>query len=221
MPNRGFASEWRDRWSCMMRPAKVLERFVGEIAGTGTASGVRLVIGAWSTSPLGTFADAMVEDADGRRVLVAPSNAVAAYVSSVYSFDEVVVTPVGIVRTPAGLALRCSLLSVELAIGERDLLGRLLHSLPRALSTSPRWASAVDPICRVVLRDVRTRARTSGADEFYGASDRHHLTRVSAMWRGSDLGPMADVEPPVRFGGSSAPRKPSIVAITTTVRRLP
>ena len=195
------------------------ERFVGEIAGTGTASGVRLVIGAWSASPLGTFADAMVEEADGRRVLVAPSQAVAAYVFSVYSFDEVVVTPVGTVRTPAGLALRCSLLSVELAIGGRDLLGRLLRSLPRVLSTSPRWAAAVDPICGVVLRDVRTRATTSGADEFYGATDRHRLTGVSATWRGRDLGPMAAVAPPVRFGGSSTPRRPSIVALTTTVRR--
>ena len=178
MPNRGFALNHAIA-------ASAAERFVGEIAGTGTASGVRLVLGAWSASPLGTFADAMVEEADGRRVLVAPSHAVATYVSSVYSFDEVVVEPIGIVRTPGGLALLCSVLSVELAIGGRDLLGRVLHSLPRALSTSPRWAAAVDPICRVVLHDVRTRASTPGAEEFYAATDRRRLTGVSAIWRGT------------------------------------
>ena len=45
------------------------DRFVGEIAGAGTTSGTRLVIGHWPTSPFGPIADAMVEDADGHRVL--------------------------------------------------------------------------------------------------------------------------------------------------------
>ena len=39
--------------------------FTGRILGVGTTSGVRLVVGVWDTSPLGGFADVMVEQADG------------------------------------------------------------------------------------------------------------------------------------------------------------
>jgi hypothetical protein len=41
---------------------------------------------------------------------------------------------------------------------------------------------------------------------------------VEASWAGTDLGDLADVDPPVRFGFSSTPRRPSIVAVTTTVQ---
>ena len=48
-------------------------RFRGEIAGIGSSSGTRVVVGRWAASPLGSFTDAMVETARGYRVLVAPS----------------------------------------------------------------------------------------------------------------------------------------------------
>ena len=119
------------------------ERFVGEIAGTGTRSGVRLVIGRWVSSPLGPFVDVMVEQDDGHRVLVAPTDAVADYVSSLYTFDEVVVATVDCRRDGARLTLRSPPLSVELAIGERDRLGRLLHAVPPgspAAHGGPPWS---------------------------------------------------------------------------------
>ncbi|MFD9668876.1 hypothetical protein ACFWAY_46185 [Rhodococcus sp. NPDC059968] len=56
--------------------------FDGEITGLGTGSGVRIVVGHWSRSPLGEFADAMVELADGHRVLLAPSDAVRDFVTA-------------------------------------------------------------------------------------------------------------------------------------------
>jgi hypothetical protein len=45
-------------------------RFRGEIVGVGSDSGVRFVVGRWRSSPL---ADAMVETADGHRILLAPA----------------------------------------------------------------------------------------------------------------------------------------------------
>jgi hypothetical protein len=48
-------------------------RFSGAIAGAGSSSGVRLVVGRWLDSPLGAFADVMVQDAAGNRTLLAPS----------------------------------------------------------------------------------------------------------------------------------------------------
>lgn len=195
------------------------DRFRGEICGFGTASGTRVVIGRWPESPFGSFADAMIEHADGRRVFVAPDDEVAAYVTSVYAFDELVVAGVATERTPGALHFTGGPLRAEVAIGRRDALGWTLRSVPAALATSPAWATVIDPIARIVMRGVRTRGSTPGGDEFYAATDRHRLTGVEARWDGADLGALGDVDPPVRFGFSSTPRRPSIVAVTTTVRR--
>ncbi|WP_313788370.1 hypothetical protein [Subtercola endophyticus] len=84
------------------------ERFSGRIAGFGTAGsgsqdGPRIVIGMWVRSPFGRFADVMIEHPDGRRVLLAPSDRVATYVSSTYTFDEVRVVPVRAMRVAGGI----------------------------------------------------------------------------------------------------------------------
>ncbi len=110
-------------------------------------------------------------------------------------------------------------MDVELAVGRRDALGWLLRVVPRAIATSPSWATLVDPVARTVLRGVRTRGTTPGGDEFYGATDRHRIGAAVTTWDGADLGPLMAVEPPVQFGFSSVPRRPSLVAVTTTVRR--
>jgi hypothetical protein len=68
------------------------------------------------------------------------------------------------------------------------------------------------------MRGVRTSGRTAAARETYGATDRRRVTAVRATWGGQDLGTLADIDPPVRFGFSSTPIRPSIVAVTTTVR---
>ena len=39
----------------------VRHRFDGRIAGVGSGSGVRLVVGRWDAGPWGPFADVMVE----------------------------------------------------------------------------------------------------------------------------------------------------------------
>lgn len=123
-------------------------------------------------------------------------------------------------RQPRLLRFEGGPLIARVEIGRRDALGRLLRIVPRAVATSPRWVAMIDPVARVVLRGVRTRGTSIGGDEFYGATDRHHVVVVvEASLAGLDLGGLADVDPPVRFGFSSTPRRPSIVAVTTTVRR--
>ncbi len=71
-------------------------RFHGEIAGVGSSSGVRVVVGRWRESPLGTFADVMLAETDGTRVLLAPEEAVADFVSTTYRFDRVEIGPVSV-----------------------------------------------------------------------------------------------------------------------------
>jgi len=55
--------------------------FEGCIAGGGFASGHAVIIGAWRTSPFGTFVDVMWRRPDGERVLLAPTPSVASYVA--------------------------------------------------------------------------------------------------------------------------------------------
>jgi hypothetical protein len=67
---------------------------------------------------------------------------------------------------------------------------------------------------------VRTRGSAGGGRrEWYGVRDHHPLTSADGQWQGIELGPMADVHPPVRFGFGSTPRRPSIVRVTTTIER--
>ena len=199
-----------------------MQRFVGEICGFGSASGRRVVIGRWPSSPFGSFADAMVEAADGRRTLIAPTEEVAAYIASVYSFDATVVAPVETERVEGGAALRW-----RSAGGDRRRRRSRRAGLAAAQRASPggdeptlgpRWSTPSPAGC---WAGVRTRGRSVGGEEFYGATDRHRVTGVRATWDGADLGQLADVDPPVRFGFSSTPRRPSVVAVTTTVRPLP
>ena len=189
-------------------------RFRGAIAGIGTTSRVRVVVGRWDESPYGAFADAMVETAAGHRVLVAPSEEVAGLVAATYTFDEVRIDPI----TVDGWVLRSASLSLDLTVGARTALGRLLRVVPRRVAESPAWCTVTDPGARSALRGVRTRG-SAGQDrrEWYGATDVHAITAARGSFDGGDLGTLAPVEPAPRFGFSSTPRRPSVTAVVTTI----
>lgn len=194
-------------------------RFDGEIAAFGTTSGHRVVVGRWPVSPFGPVSDVMIETPDGMRLLIAPSDEVARFVASTYRFDSVEVAPVEVIRRPERVAVVAGPLRADLIVGPRSWLGLFLRTVPRPVAVAPAWAALVDPLVRAVLPGVRTRGSAgAGRREWYGAWDHHPLVTVSACWQGADLGTMAEVHPPVRFGFGSTPRRPSIVRLTTTVQ---
>lgn len=203
-----------------MKPGRVRERFTGRIAGAGSTSGVRVVVGRWDSSPWGAFADVMVEDASGHRVLLAPTEQVREFVASTYTFDEEVIEPVAVTDAGAGWEVSTPSLSLRLTVGARTLLGLALGVVPPRVATSPAWCAAVDPVARVVMRGVRTRG-TAGNDrrEWYGATSVRAVTAISGRWRGTDLGLLAPVDPPCRFGFSSTPARPSVTSVVTTIER--
>ena len=209
----------------MTRPREV-HRFHGQIAGVGSASGIRIVVGRWPHSPFGPFADAMVERPDGRRLLLAPTEQIAEFVSSTYEFDEVRIEPFAVQVTGAGRGATWEIaspsLSARLAAGPRMPLGHLLRSVPRPLATSPTWAGLIDPVARIVMRGVRTRGTAvHGRRESYGATDIRRVVALEGTFDGIPLGALAPVDPPCRFGFSSTPRTPSLTSVTTTVEILP
>ena len=78
--------------------------FDGHIAGIGTESGLRAVVGLWRHSPFGPFADAMVQLPSGHRILLAPTAEIADFIAAVYNFDETRVVDVAAsqARTSSG-----------------------------------------------------------------------------------------------------------------------
>lgn len=193
-------------------------RFHGRIAGVGSTSGVRVVVGHWHETPLGPFSDAMVETAEGHRLLLAPTPEVASLIESTYTFDEVRVETVEVHED--GRTWRFASPSLELSFrtGRRTALGRLLRLVPERVATEPVWATAADPISRIVLRGVRTRGTAGGSRrEWYGATDVHEVVSMTGRLDGSNLGALAPVDPPCRFGFSSTPRRPCVTDVVTTV----
>lgn len=194
------------------------QRFEGAIAGVGSSSGTRVVVGRWHTTPLGSFSDAMVATAGGRRVLLAPSDDAADFIRATYTFDEVRVEPFSTTGPPDRWTVRSDSLELAVTVGGRTALGRLLRLVPRRLATSPAWCTVTDPVARVVMDGVRTRG-TAGGDrrEWYAATDHHAVTGATGSFDGVDLGTLAPVSPEPGFGFSSTPARPSVTTLVTTV----
>jgi hypothetical protein len=77
----------------------------------------------------------------------------------------------------------------------------------------------IDAAARVMLKGVRTRGSAgAGRTEFYGAYGLHRIDCLFGTWRGTDLGTLAPVQPPVRFGFGSTPRQPVVTNLVTTIR---
>ncbi|MGV9342500.1 hypothetical protein [Streptomyces sp. NPDC003688] len=199
------------------RPA--LLRFDGWITGIGTASGTRLVLGHWPRSPFGPFSDVMVEDAEGHRVLLAPTRRTADFIAGTYAFDEVGVVPVGVRTDGAHWSVDAGpLLTLRFTVGRRGPLGLLLRAVPGRVAASTACATALDPLARLLLGLRTCGSAGGGRYEWYGARDLRRVTAATAVYEGRDLGAAGPVVPPVLFGFGSTPRGPSQVRVTTTVR---
>ncbi len=187
----------------------------------GSTSGVRVVVGWWHESPFGQFADAMVERADGHRILVAPSEQVRDLVASTYVFDETRVEPFTVSAGGAAgsvWVVESSSLSLRLEVGGRMPVGHLLRLVPRSVAQSPAFATVADPVARVAMRGVRTRGMArAGRREFYGATDLRTVTSLTGALDGIALGRLAPVDPACRFGFSSTPKRPSVTDVVTTI----
>lgn len=199
------------------------QRFTGHIAGVGTTSGLRLVLGAWHTTPHGPFADVMLAHPDGTRQLLAPDPWVRDFVSATYTFDDARVLPVRLARTGTGRASRWEVsagpLEWSFAVGARDPLGLLLRAVPGPVGRSRTFAGITDAVARRILPGVRTLGTAgNGRTEWYAAADLHRIADSRVRWRGRDAGPLAPVDPAPDFGFGSTPRTPCLTALTSTVR---
>ena len=182
----------------------------GTIASVGFASGDRVVVGRWDRSPLGPMADVMWARPGGERVLLAPSDAVAAFVGAVYRFDRVEVVPFSVTTAvrPVRLAVAAGPLRV------------LMEGAPRAWRLPsgrlrPAWFTrgVEAPIARAVMGVRPYGVSPTGVREWYRADAYRRVVRAVGSVDGVDLGPMAPIDPPGGFGFSEPPKHPSMVDV--------
>ncbi|MBR8639779.1 hypothetical protein KEF29_11920 [Streptomyces tuirus] len=193
-------------------------RFDGWIAGLGTASGARVVLGHWAASPFGPFSDVMFEDADGHRLLLAPSRETADFVAGTYVFDEIRVVPVRVrVADHRHWAVAAAPLDLRFGTSRRHPAGVALRAVPGPIATRPGWIELWDRPARLLLGARTHGSARAGRHQWYGVRDLHPVTWAEVTYEGVGLGALARVEPPVRFGRGSTPRGPCVVRVTTSV----
>ncbi|MBT0994098.1 hypothetical protein KIN34_07350 [Cellulomonas sp. DKR-3] len=199
----------------------MIDRYEGHILGLGTSGGRRVVVGRWLRSPWPPFADVMTEDAAGWRTLLAPTRAIADEVAATYTFDQVLVVPVRVVcdEVARRWTVTAGPLVAHATVGGRTPLGTLLHAVPVGLTGSRAFATAADPLARVLLPGVRTRGSAGGGRrEWYGARDQHRVVDAAVTWGDEPCGGLVDTGA-VHFGFSSVPREPTVTAVRTTIER--
>jgi hypothetical protein len=180
-------------------------RLEGRIAGLGFGSGDRVVVGHWDRSPVGPFVDLMWATPDDERVLVAPDERVASFVTAVYGFDRVEVAPdLGASWDGRTLAVWGAGRTVALVVGPG------VPFPPRPLWVT-RWPERS-------LGRLLTGARTygtspSGVREWYPARRLHRVERAEATVGGVDLGPLGAPLPALGVGFSEPPRWPTLTEV--------
>ncbi|MDQ2750087.1 MAG: hypothetical protein M3Y44_11290 [Actinomycetota bacterium] len=174
----------------------------------------------WSASPFGAIADVMIEDAGGHRTLLAPRREVADFIAATYLFDDIRVEPITLDDSDGGavVTLTSPSLQVEVRLGRRTSVGRLLKLVPGPLRRARWWCRAIGPVARRLRPGVRTVGTAGGGRrEYYCAADEHVIDSTQARFDGNELGPLRPVLPAVRFGFASAPTTPSVVRVTTLI----
>lgn len=160
----------------------------------------------------------MVEEADGRRLLLAPTGETADFVAGTYVFDEVRVVPVEVrVADRRHWTVTAPPLALRFSTGRRNLPGLALRAVPGRLAAHPAWIALWDRPARLLLGARTHGSARAGRHQWYGARDLHPVVSATATYKGESLGALAPVEPPARFGPGSAPRRPCLVRVTTTV----
>jgi hypothetical protein len=192
--------------------------FSGHIAGFGSDAGIRMVVGVWQASPFGAFADVMVQTADDQRMLLAPTAEVAEFVSATYSFDDVRVGAVTAELHADRLTVTTADLDVTAELGGPARFDRLLRLVPGALASAPWWLRVINPVAGLLVPGVQTAGTAGGGRrEYYGVRRSRRIEALSGRFGGIPLGGLAQLDPPVQFGFSSAPTDPQLVAVTTTI----
>jgi hypothetical protein len=145
--------------------------------------------------------------ADGERRLVAPTREVAAFVAAVYRFDRTDVTALVAHLDDGHLCVSAPDLGLELSL-------RAGRGWRIPFPRSPwftRWVEA--PLARRLLGVRAYGVSPTGVAEWYRAGAYRPVVAGKATLAGRDLGAVGPLGPPLGFGFSEPPRRPSMVSV--------
>ena len=181
----------------------------GWITSVGFETGDRFLVGDWRESLLGRTIDVMRITPDGERHLLVPDEDSAAFITSIYVFDEVHVAPLTVEGD--GRSTRVAGHRLELVVHA----GRLRPvPVPR-----PRWLTRYveAPIARALMGVHTYGVSPTGARQWYQTRGWRWIHAASGRFDGSPLGELTDVARPVGVGFTDPPLRPSIVAVRVAI----
>ena len=186
-----------------------LDIFSGRITSSGFDSGDRIVVGAWKTSKFGEFTDIMWAKPDGTRVLIAPTQEIADYVTDMYTFDEVILENITTTQGGRNLKINCSSMELEFTWNRG-------FSIP--FKRSLFFISTVELFFAKLLFSTRTYGITKNNRKEWYAIDRvSKVVQATAKIKGIDVGSLTPMNEPCKFGFSEAPKKPSSCVVRTHI----
>ena len=185
------------------------EIFKGRVISSGFATGDMVVIGDWKASPHGPFTNLMWAKPDGTRVLIAPSRELGDFVSSLYSFEEVIVSRMEIERSDKSIDVSCDLGRVSMEWG---------MTIPLPFSR-PRWFIAnVEALFARLFFGTKTHGTTrNGLKEWYHVRGLSRMKSVMLDLDGRSSNQMTGMAPSACFGFSSPPRMPLSVRVDSHI----
>ncbi len=185
------------------------EIFKGRVISSGFQTGDMVVIGDWRESPHGAFTNLMWAKPDGTRVLIAPSEELGDFVSSLYSFEKVIVSPMEIERTEKSIEVKCDLGRIYMQWG---------MTIPLPFSR-PRWfiANIEAPFARLFFGTKTHGTTRNGRKEWYHVRGLSRMKSVELELDGRSTKQMTGMAPSACFGFSNPPRMPLSVRVDSLI----
>ena len=186
-----------------------LDIFKGRITSSAFESGDRIVVGAWNESIFGKFTDIMWAKKDGTRVLIAPTQEIADYVTAMYSFDKVIIEALSTSLSERSISVECDTMSLEFSWNRG-------FAIP--FKRSLLFIQTVELFFAKLIFSTRTYGITKDNRQEWYAIDRvSHITNAKAIIDGENVGEFTPMKEPCKFGFSEAPRKPSSCEVRTHI----
>ena len=212
MPNllMGSDEEAKERGAEQMSLGKMdIEIFKGRVISSGFKTGDMVVIGDWNSSPNGAFTNLMWAKPNGTRVLITPSKELGDLVSSLYSFEEVIVSRMEIERTEKSIEVNCDLGSVSMQWGT---------TVPIPFSR-PRWviANLEAPFARLFFGTKTHGTTRDGRKEWYHVRGFARMKSARLELDGRSSSQMTGMAPSACFGFSNPPRIPLSVRVDSHI----
>jgi hypothetical protein len=163
---------------------------------------------------------------DGTRVLLAPNELVASFVSSIYDFDVIEIAEISIQELRDGFGLTAGPLTLAITAGKAR---PIFHLRPSFLRRSLLWTRIENAVLRravghLVLKGaegVRSYGRTrTGIRQWYRIDEYRPILAAFGSVAGRDLGPLRPLHPKLGVGFSEFPQQPAVVRCSPVLEGL-